>query len=103
MGSHSEDELALEVTAVEQPVRVDDALEQERLLYGDPEPALFDELGETSQGNRIGVARDTAEAQANRLAPGDDLRQRSRQPSASPQATRTRHSHPAVEHNLPTS
>ena len=41
-GSDGEDELALEVTAVEQPVRVGDALERERLLHVDPEPALFD-------------------------------------------------------------
>ena len=41
-GSDGEDELALEVTAVQQPVRIRDALERERLLHVDPEPALFD-------------------------------------------------------------
>ncbi|BCL25712.1 hypothetical protein GCM10017557_05710 [Streptomyces aurantiacus] len=38
-GSEGEHELALEVTAVEQPVCVGDALERERLLHVDPEPA----------------------------------------------------------------
>ncbi len=47
-GSDAEDQLALEVSAVEQPVRVGDALERERLLHVGAEPALFDEFDETS-------------------------------------------------------
>jgi YVTN family beta-propeller protein len=58
------------VTAVEQPVRVGDALERERLLHVDPEPALFDEFDETSQGDRVRVDRDATEAQAGRLELG---------------------------------
>jgi hypothetical protein len=55
-------------------VRVGDALERERLLHVDPESALFDEFDESSQGDRIGVDRDAAEAHAGRLKFGGEPR-----------------------------
>ncbi len=61
------------MTGVQQPVRVGDALERERLLYVDPELALFDEVDETSQGDRILIDGDTDEAHAGRLILGDEL------------------------------
>src|SRR4051812_49070653 len=72
-GSEGEDELAPQVAGVQQAMGVGDALERERLLHVDPEPALLDELDETAQADRIGVDRDAAEAQAGRLVAGDEV------------------------------
>ncbi|GHH87528.1 hypothetical protein GCM10018793_63660 [Streptomyces sulfonofaciens] len=55
-------------------MRVGAALERERLLHADPEPALSGESDETSRGARTGVDRDAAEAHAGRIVPGGECR-----------------------------
>ena len=72
--SDGEDELALEVAPLERSVRIDDALEGERLLHVDAEFTLLDELDQTAQADRIGVGHDAAEAQAGCLIAGGELR-----------------------------
>lgn len=58
------------MTGVEQPVRVGDALERERLLHVDPEPALCYKFDEAPQGNRVRVDSDATETHARRFALG---------------------------------
>lgn len=68
-GSDGEDELALEVTAVEQRVRLGDPLERERLLHVDPEPALVDEFDETSPDSGTRAGRDSCRLLGFLVAP----------------------------------